>query len=41
LENEIKSFGCPTLVYWKTQGDISIVDEEVDSDEEVVPIADI
>jgi hypothetical protein len=35
LEDEVKSLGCPTLVYWEKQGDIFV------DDEEVVPIVDI
>jgi hypothetical protein len=41
LENEVKSLGCFIFVYWEKQGDIFVDDEEVDSDEEVVPIVDI
>jgi hypothetical protein len=41
LENEVKSLGCPTLVYWENRGDIFVDDEKVDNDEEVVPIVNI
>jgi hypothetical protein len=38
LEYEVQSVGYPTPLYWERQGDVSIENKKVDSDEEVVPI---
>lgn len=38
LEDEVQSIGYPTPLNWERQGDDSIENKKVDSDEEVVPI---